>query len=410
MLNYFRNSELLKSNRVIGIHCMMNGANDPVFSYVILLKKKGNIEIESQGEIQCELEKLFENVAIKYPVYLSIDGRGILHKRVERDLSKSIIQQAIPNANESDFIVEQFNGGEQSAYISFARRDYVDDILSKLFEQKFSVIGLTISPFTTIGIFDLFPHLPSPLLVGPYEMQIGKTDQTINDFRKPDVGNIECRQYMLGDNQISSPYILPFYHALTYYSNGSQESEYPFIATQKDEYTSKRLFVFAGWGILVFLFLLLLANMLVFTGLSQEKQRLETQVSGNKELLSKLKLVKEELSWKEKFLGQAGLDRKKWLSYFADQIAASVPQEITLEKLELHPMTTKIRKQKEIELQPDIIRIEGITKTSLSVNDWALSLKKMHWISNVVVENFFQIENSTMGIFTIEISLATLKK
>ena len=405
MLNSFLHSELLKSNRIIGLHVKVQGSEEPLFSYVILKRKKGKIEIELEETIQCDFEKLPSHLPIKCPIYLSIDGKGILHKKIQRDSSKPAIQEAIPNAKEEDFYFEQFDSTEQTAYLSFARKEAVNEILTKLQAQKFSVVGLTISPFVARGIFEIFPDLPSSLLVGSYVIEVEKTDGAIAGYRKLDDDTIEPKSYTLGDNHILSSHLLPFYQALTYYANGSEASQYPAIAAQKTEYVSKRLFILAGGGTLLFLFLVLLINLFVFTSLTEEKQRLESQVLGNREIVSKLKQVKGELAWKEKFIGQGGGDQKKWFSYVADQIGSTVPEEITLEKLELHPVTSKIRKQKEIEIAPDAIRIEGIAKSSLPVNDWALELKKMPWATSVAVENFSLLENSQLGIFSIEIRL-----
>jgi Tfp pilus assembly protein PilN len=408
ILNYLKNIEFLKSNRATGLHCYVNGGNTPVFSYVILGKKKGKIEIEQQGEIHCDFEQLAEIIPVKYPVYLSIDGKGILHRQVECDSSIPALQLAIPNANENDFVSEQFDGTSQKKYISFARKEFIDDILAKLSDQNFPVIGLTISPFSCLGLFDIFPELPVPFMVGQFEFELDRETSGIIAFSKIELAG-QDRKYTIGGNEISSAKVLPFYNALSYYTNRSDRPEYSVVSNQKAEYISKRLFEIAGWGALIFLFIILLANLVMFSNLSEEKQQLDLIVSGNKELITRLNRVKEELSWKEKFLGQVGNDRKKWFSFFADRVGASVPEEITLEKLDFHPVRSKIINQKEIELQPDLVRIEGITKNSLSVNNWALILKKMTGVSDVVIGSFSQMENSTLGVFAIEIRLKVLK-
>lgn len=409
MINIFKTTEFTKCKRVAGLHCAVYGNDMPTFSYIVLVKHKGKIEIEHQATFQCEIEKLSENISTKLPLFLSLEGRGILHKQVDPDPSRPIIQQVIPNANEEDFIFEQFEGSQQSVVISFSRKSYVDEILGKFATQKFAVIGLTISPFSVTWIFELFPGLPARILTGSFELETDKVTGSILRYQKLENENLTDQHYTLADNQITSRFILPFYSALTYYTNTGHRPEYAVVAFQKEEFVSKRQFIFFSWIILTFLFLILFANLLVFTNISEKKQFMETKVSTNMETLNTLKKVKEELLWKEKFLGQAGVDRKKWLSYFADQLAASVPEEITLEKLELHPVTTKIRKLKEIEIQPDAVQIEGVTKNSLAVNNWAVSLKKMDWISNVIVENFSQLENSTLGVFSIEITLTSPK-
>jgi Tfp pilus assembly protein PilN len=406
MFNYLKNIEILKSNRAIGLHCNVNGGSNPVFSYVILVRKKGKVEIESQAEIQCEFEKLHEVIPTKYPVYLSIDGKGILHKQIENDPSKSAIQMAIPNANENDFVYELFNGTSQKKYISFTRKEFIDEILAKLSAQKFQVIGLTISPFSCLGLFEIFHDLPSTIIVGNFELELDRATHEIISFCKLDM-NVGSGNYSIGDSEISSAMLLPFYNCLTYYTNRSGNDDYPVVSSQKTEFVSKRLFEIAGAGILIFLFIILLVNFVIFSNYTEEKQKLDENVSANKELITRLNHVKEELSWKEKFIGQAGTDRKNWFSFFADRIGASVPDEITLEKLDFHPIRSKIINQKEIELQADRIRIEGITKSSSAVNDWTLILKKMAGVSDVIIGSFSQMENSTVGVFALEIRLKT---
>lgn len=403
-MNYLKNMKFLKSTRVTGLHCYIKEDSNPVFSYVILVKKKGKIEIELRDEIQCEFENLSEIIPVKIPVYLSIDGKGILHRQIAHDPSKPAIQQAIPNANESDFAFEQFEGTSQKKYISFARKEFVDDILNKLSNQKFSIIGLTISPFFCMGLFDIFPELPVPFMVGRYELEFDRISSELIAFSKNEMTD-QNRLYTIADNELSSALVLPFFNALTYYTNSSAKTEYSVVSNQKIEYVSKRLFEIAGWNLLIFLFITLLVNFIIFSNLSEEKQRLDTIVSDNKELFTKLNQVKEELLWKEKFLGQTGYDRKMWFSFFADQVGASVPEEITLEKLTIHPIRSKILNLKEIELEPNLIRIEGFTNNSLSVNNWALLLKKMAGVTDVVIGSFSRIENSSTGVFAIEIRL-----
>lgn len=404
MLNYLKNIELFKSNRITGLHCILDGVNSPRFIYIVLLRKKGKIEVEVCSAIQCEFEDLKKYVSDKYPVYLSIDGRGIIHKRLEVDSTGTLLQQAIPNANENDFIIEVFEGLSQTTYVSLTRKDLVNSILKKISDQKFSVIGLTISPFSLNGIYEIFPQLPSPLDINSYELHIDKNSKKILDFTKNDPFDTS-HKYQIGEYELSPSQILPFYHALNYYTNGLSGAGIPVVSNQKAEYISKRLFKIFGSAIMGLLFLSLLANMMVFTSISEEKQSLEIQTLGNKEITAKLKHVKDELALKEKFLGRTGSDSKKWHSSLADQIGASLPQEITMEKLDFQPINSKIINFKEIEFESNIIRIEAVASDSRSVNNWAVTLKKIPGISNVIVESYYQLENITLGKFIIEINI-----
>ena len=146
--------------------------------------------------------------------------------------------------------------------------------------------------------------------------------------------------------------------------------------------------------------------MLSFFNYSRDKQKLETQVSGDKELLFNLKKLNEELTWKEKFLGQAGILKNVRMAYYADRIANSVPEAVTLDKVEIHPIVSKVKKEKEIQVQPYKIAIDGFAGKSEALNDWIKELKGFSWIEDVSVVNYSKEENSATGIFSIEIKVA----
>jgi len=408
MLNFLKDKNIIKSNQVLGVHCFLQSSGDMLIDYVLLSKSKGKLNIEKTGSLKGSIEQLAAEVTIHAPIFLSIDGKGILTRKVTPDPSKSLIHQAIPNASEDEFIVQQFGGIENQSFISIVRKDFLEDFLISLKLQKFSIIGLTIGCLKAANLWKLFDDLPSPLLVGNCLISCDDQHQ-LTDFSKEGADQSEV-SYRIGDQDIASIYLLPYYHALTYYVPDADELQYPAIVEQFEEYTSKRIFSIAGWSSLTILFLVLLVNMMFFTSFSDKQKSLEAKVSGNKELLNKLKILKDELAWKEKILGQAGMIKINRMSYYADQIALTVPEEITLEKLEINPVVAKIRSQKEIEIQPDRMTIDGVARSSQVLNDWVHVLKQKSWIEDVSVINYSKDEKSTPGIFSIEIKIVRKNK
>ena len=407
MLNFLRDKSIIKSNQILGVHCFLQSSGELQINYVLISRNKGKLAIEKMDSVCGGIEQLSNEVPSSIPVFLSLDGKGILTKKVTLDPAKSLIHQAIPNASEEEFTVQQFGGVDNQAFISLIRKNSLNDLLAQFNEQKFLVIGLALGPLKVINIRRLFENLPAELTIGVYKITCDRDNQII-DFSKEKEVSSET-SYHIGDEKIPATFLLPYYHALTYYVPDADELQYPEITQQFEEFTSKRIFVVAGWSALIILFLILMVNMLYFTSFSDRQKILEAEVSGNKELLGKLKLLKDELTWKEKILGQSGIIGINRMSFYADQIAITVPAAITLEKFEINPVAAKIRKQKEIEIEPNKMTIDGVARNSEVLNDWVHVLKQQPWIGDVSVINYSKDEKSIPGTFSIEVKITGKK-
>jgi Tfp pilus assembly protein PilN len=403
MLDFLRDKNFFKSNRILGVHYYLHSDGALKITYVLLFRNKGKIVTEKKASVK-SIEELKNDTPSGIPVYLSLDGKGILTKKVVPDPTKSLIHQAIPNASEEEFLVQQFEGTDNHTFISLLRKNSLEEILTLFTLQKLQVIGLTIGPLILTKARKLFDSLPTELSVGPYRIFCSDQNQIIELTKEGETN--AGKSYRIGNEEIPSSYLLPYYHALTYYVPEDEQLQYPMIAEQFDEYTSKRIFVIAGWAALSIIFLILLINIMVFTSYSEKQKKLETRVSGNKEMLVRLKQLKDELTWKEKVLGQAGILGVNRMSYYTDRIALTIPEDINLGKFEINPVVDKIRKQKEIEIEPDKMVIDGVARNNDILNNWVHTLKQQLWVGDVSVINYSKDDKSAPGTFSIEIKIS----
>ncbi|MDP4209201.1 MAG: PilN domain-containing protein [Bacteroidota bacterium] len=404
MLSFLKDKSFIKCNRVLGIHCYQATGEDPLFHYLELTRKGSKIIVGQNESYQGSLEEFRVRLPKDIPIFLSIEGKGILHKKVTVDPSQSVIHQAMPNANADDFLESHYPGPNDTVFISIARKDQIEELISTFNEYNLPVIGLNISPFLCLNLLNLFSELPIEISTGAYRISCSEDRQYLLDFKK-EVNKDSSERYFLGGEYISACFLLPYYHALTYYVPDENELRCLPVTEQQEEYNAKRVFMFSGRGMLIFLFMALMVNFFYFSKYSQQKQMLEGQVSGNGQLLKNLKSLKDELAWKEKFMIQTGIIKNSYMAYYADQIGQTLPDEITLEKMEIHPLLSKVKKQKEIELEPDKIVIDGLAGNNMVLNDWVRILKNKHWIQDVSVVNYTKEENAEAGIFSIEIKL-----
>lgn len=405
MLKRLKNRNIFKSRSILGVNCYLESDGTRSYTYILLLNKRGNIEIEKTGCIT-ELESFFKMFSSTIPICISFDGKGVLYKKITNQLSQTVLHQVIPNANEDEFYHETFQGNFDNVIVSVARRDTIQDILKLFTNQNRYVISLTLGPFNVAKLKTLFPDLPSTIISDPYEIKIEELTSSILNYRKLVQEDIsENIIYKLGSSELTSKYLLPYFSALSYFLPEDKESGIEEIKFQRDEFAFKRIFSIVAIGSIILIFIILLLNLGFYFNFSDQKQQLETKITGNEQILVSLKKLNDEVTWKEKFLSQAGIIKNSRLSYFADQIAESVPFEINLLKMELHPVLSKVKKLKEIELAPDEIRIDGTTPESELLNDWTQILKKMKWVKDVSVTNYLQDNNSSVNSFSVVIHL-----
>jgi Tfp pilus assembly protein PilN len=406
MLKSLKNKNVFKSSKVLGVHCIIQPNGDKTYTYVLISMKRKQVEIEKYGIADQLSETSFMDFPSTIPICLSIDGKGVLIKKIVVDPATTFLNQVIPNANENDFFYESFDGDANTVFVSVARKNFVLDIVRLFTDQKRAVIDLTLGPLKASKIVTLFDHPPQALVIPSYQIQYDDITSTIKNYTKLEAEGWSGElTYRIGSTELPCAFVLPYYHALTYYLHDRTDTHFTEISLLKDEFISKRMFITLGIFSLALLFIISVTNMAFYVRFSENKQLLENKISGNEELLANLKKLKVELAWKEKFLSQAGILRNSRLSYYADQIAACVPGEISLEKMELHPIISKVQKQKEVELQPDQILIEGFTKDSSELNDWAHILKKLSWVKDVTVTNYLKDNNGTIGSFSVLILL-----
>jgi len=139
MLTFLKDKNIIKSSKILGLHCYLQSNGDLLFYYVLVTRDKGQLNIEKYASFQGNIEQLALEVPTNIPVYLSIDGKGILTKKVSVDPTKSLIHQAIPNAFEDEFVVQQFKGVDNVIFISIARKSFLDEFLAGFAQQKFQL-------------------------------------------------------------------------------------------------------------------------------------------------------------------------------------------------------------------------------------------------------------------------------
>lgn len=404
MLNFLNTYKLIKGKSAIGVELLFNTKDSFTIIAQELEDKKGSIEITKRW-VDISLEELAKINTKKLPTYFSIGGKGIIHKKVKfNDYTKEqeLLSQVLPNAVLKDFYLQQTNLLNHECWVSIIRKDVLDSLLYQFKEQQLFSVQVYLGPFV---LENIFPHIDNPVVkTTTYELLV----ENNNIIQMDSLGSVsEGEEYHIEGEIVNSHEVIAFSSGLSHFIplrelNPINCNE---ITAIKDEFYNKNKYVVVGFSILVFFFLLTIGNMMLNNSYQSINNTLQYQVSSNKKYIDELKILQNELAIKEEFVNNSGLTKASKVSFYADQIALSIPNSIQLNQLFINPSEKRIKKSEDIQFNYNKMKLMGSVSSSIELNYWIKELKKYEWIADIVVISFIQENIKTAGEFEVEINI-----
>ena len=98
--------KIIQGSRACGISIWIT-EDDLLIINSIFVERKGNEISFSNPSSFTSLDDLKSNIPKNIPIYLSVDGKGIIHKTFEKDLQMPLIEYIFPNTTSRDFILQE---------------------------------------------------------------------------------------------------------------------------------------------------------------------------------------------------------------------------------------------------------------------------------------------------------------
>lgn len=403
MITRIANIPFFRETVIAGVYINIHSEDSLQCQYVVLEKKKGSVQIIQKGE--ASLDKLNEGLSAKIPLKLIVDGKGVLQRECKAGLSdEQLILQAFPNVNPSEYYVQAIEQEQSSNLACFARKNIVDDIVSKLKAQSFSILDLSLGALPLRDIVALKEN--GKLIAYPYSILI--KDAEIQQIEK--IQDTEIAFTLVGEESIPVKQVLPFATAFGYFAQTNLLSfRSEVVQTALLDYSYQRIMKKGGILFLIFLFIGLLVNFLIFTSQRETQQQLSDELGLYQATAQELNSIKQEIAEKEKLTDNGSQGVNTYFSYYADRIAASKPDGIILQKMHIVPLTLKNKKFDLVGVQKDTVFIQGVTRNSILLNEWTNNLQSQKFIQHVSITNYTQVEQS-IGNFTLVIALKKNKE
>lgn len=405
MLERINHISFIRGNTAAGIHIVVKTDGSYEIKYVLIKKKGSEISIIKKTENCNEIKKIVGSVPSSTPVCLSIEGKGIIHKKASVSDSESdqdILNKLLTNTSTNDFYVDRSPIDDHFAFISAIRMEILEEILTEIKENKHFVVDISLGPFSVNSVIGILTEKSEIISAGSYSLTV--KNGKISDYTKTDLKEIPVL-YRIGDENILENYLIPFSNALNYLIASEKPSSHSGLLQQRENFLYKKMFNLTGWLVLIILFAVLLVNFLYFDYYSKKQNDLSAEAGQNSELLNMLDTLTKELEMKDDFIKKSDFLSMTKHSFYADKLAKSVPDQILLTKMDLQPLEKKIKEGDQPIFQKNKIKISGIADDSSIFYDWIKKLNNENWILELEVLNYYRKDENKYGNFEIEISL-----
>ena len=373
--------------------------------HLMLLRKKGKQLVVEKSIAGIEsFELLSVHLTKDIPVAIAFTGKGILHRRIAGDPAgdpKLFLSKVLPNASLKDFYMQPIPAARDEQFVSVLRKPVVDSVLEQL--KDFAVVGCALGPFAVLNSLPLLDDVKNEIKFGnhtlhlqdnlPEEVHYAEDDHGESHFN---VGGQIVDKKMLLAFSIAFQQLLPVDHRV--------EMQVELLESSKSDFLQKKLFIAGGKTLLAAMLLLLLGNYFLFSSYWSEKGELDSKLQINGGALTELRNLEKQVEVKRAFLEQTGLLSGSNHSYYADQLAAGLPGEISLTRMNLAPKL-KLTEEDSIGFKPGRVEIDGSCSQSVVLNKWLQELKTKKWVRSATLESYLQDKNMKQGEFKIALIL-----
>jgi len=382
-----------------------------LYNLVLLDKKKQEINISKQasGLYITTLQSLLTDINTEHTASILIINSDKIYSNLadnEKD-DLTLISTAIPGANAEEFHIYRYAVSEKKDFISIARKSQIDTIIADL---NIPFINIAIGPFPLLVTYKLISASISKstntFTIGSYNFNF--YNDTLVDFSK---ANQQISFYennlnlTIGEKSIPTSLLISFSFGLYYYLNPAGE---PFatkrIKNNFQEYTYQKIGKLITLGSLMLLFICLTASSILYTVYSKKYNDLELKYSAILTQQQKIKLLNVSYEKEQQIYNQLGILTSSKISYFLDQLVYSLPDDVYIRKLDVHPALGRSLENAKFSYQT--IFVEGNCFSGNDLNNWINTLKRISWIKNITIKQYHQSNQNEIGNFFIEITTA----
>ncbi|MBN2833704.1 MAG: hypothetical protein JXR48_01930 [Candidatus Delongbacteria bacterium] len=404
-MKFLTKISVLKGKKARGVHIniLADGQYNYYFTDVVL--SKSTLKIINQASGTEKPENAIHIISKdNLPLIISLDGKGILHKTIIPKNSiepNELLVEYFPNIDTENVLYQVSHVNDEFMAISIIKIDAIDSFKELL--DKNLIFSFFLGFFNIEKTISQINEEIDNIIITGKNIKI--KDNHISSYQNIDDNS--CT-YSIDEYRLSGDQIIAYSNSLQYFINDNSTK---YIFEDKNlpiEFIAKKALKKIGIGTLIFFFVTLLANFLVFDHFNKLTQKYSIQCTENEHLFIQQQELAKELKYKKDFIKKCGFLQSSKMSLIADEIALSLPEDIILSKLQINPLKGTLKQNEPTEFEYNKIIIEGICSSPEDLNFWISKINQIFWIKETIIEDFFFDESQGKAKFSIVILTESL--
>ncbi|WP_299550673.1 hypothetical protein [Seonamhaeicola sp.] len=389
---------LLYGNRFCGVEYTLKDEQDML--YVTVLKRaKKTLNIDTISRVT-SIEGLASKLSKNQHIFLVINNDNVLTKCVEDQTNSNKnnrVYNAFPNLNIDDFYYEIIDQNGKH-FVSICRKSYLEALLTKFKGYGVQIINVSLGNNVIAGITGFTTNRQ----ISSSNSNIFIEDGLIKSIEKR--ASMDTAEYDINGLQTSNTDLLSLSGALetvigTYNSQTNFEH---LILSLKDTFFQSRFYnLFLKTG-LVLILSILLVNFFVFNHYFDQVNDLQQTSQINEVSKQDLLQLNEAVSKSQKMVDDMLKSNASKSSFYVNAIIQSLPESVLLSELNYQPLLKRIKKDKPVETNTNIILISGVSNNSESFSKWINSLESLTWVHGVDILGY---EDASVSESTFNLKL-----
>ena len=404
-------NKILQIKKAYGLELSFLAGEEMLIQAVVIKLQKNKIIKEREVHSMVAFSELNKVIPAGSPVAITVSGKGVLHKKIPAGTSGDhVFETALPNGNPGDFYME-ISQYEHFSSVYIIRRAVLDKIVNELIRHRCRVLSVA------LGATDLQYLLPyfnfdedsGEIKSNHFLLRVDQQKKILDIEPSPFPAG-EARptlEYSVGDQYVFSRGIMAFGSAVgllagSAFGGGGIDNED--IGREREEYRYFRYFKVASLSFLAGIFGILLINFLLYSHYAgMNEQQYANQVLTQSQEKRAQQLESDLLS-KEKFINGYGWDHPARISFYADRIAALVPDDAMLTGMKINPVNTGMMSEDGLmNFQQDTIQITGTCGDPAELNRFVNNLRNIQDFRDISIKSYLYKKENQDGVFSMEI-------
>ncbi|RVU91215.1 hypothetical protein EH230_10070 [Flavobacterium columnare] len=371
MLQYL--SKIIKFNKINVVGLVKKEQAD-IFYVLTVLKKGNKLNIVAARTFD-SFEKFLKAIDTKIPIVLSIDGKGILNKKIDNQNEADVNWLKTVDFNSIYHTTFQ---NEAVGFISFCRNALVEETIHFFHANQFQILDVYIGAFPVAFLKN---HIKNTTIKAG-ELELIFEENELESFVKNDT----TTSIQVGEDNLLSSH-LPLYASAIHFFLQPEVITKTENKIKLEEIIYEKAFNKLGLTMLVSFFILLSISYTAIQYFNGKIADLNMEVIYSNQSYKQIKKLEKRREQQFMILNESGLISNKFISHYTFDILQTIPHDIKLNELNYAPIDKEIRIDKKILVTPNTIVIKGQTYKEGVFNNWLTDLKKLNWMRKFEIVN-----------------------